>query len=263
MSSMSATFPRRWSFSIGGLTASIVFHVTLVVVAIGWITTKDEQYAVLPPAMTMQVGLYQLAKAETKEVPVGPEQVMSVPEAAEPEPMKEQLDVPKMPVVEQGTYERVAEKPKVKPVVKPKPVVVKVPDDLPVSEAPADTTTAPLSGENATSSADFTSTASSSRSGQMGWESLVHSHIDMYKRYPRAALRFKATGVTQVEISLNAKGELLDVSIQTSSGNRILDKEAINTIKRASPFPAPESHRLVNGSFSFIAPLSFDYRQSS
>lgn len=42
MSSMSATFPRRWSFSIGGLTASIVFHVTLVVVAIGWITTKDE-----------------------------------------------------------------------------------------------------------------------------------------------------------------------------------------------------------------------------
>ncbi|WP_252407520.1 energy transducer TonB, partial [Escherichia coli] len=79
----------------------------------------------------------------------------------------------------------------------------------------------------------------------MGWESLVHSHIDMYKRYPRAALRFKATGVTQVEISLNAKGELLDVSIQTSSANRILDKEAINTIKRASPFPAPESHRLV------------------
>ena len=106
----------------------------MVVVAIGWITTKDEQYAVLPPAMTMQVGLYQLAKAEPKEVPVGPEQVMSVPEAAEPEPMKEQqLDVPKMPIVEQGTYGReLRKKPKVKPVVKPKPVIKsKMPDDLP------------------------------------------------------------------------------------------------------------------------------------
>ncbi|NHW59292.1 energy transducer TonB, partial [Escherichia coli] len=36
MSSMSATFSRRGSFSIGGFTASILFHATLVVVAIGW-----------------------------------------------------------------------------------------------------------------------------------------------------------------------------------------------------------------------------------
>lgn len=97
----------------------------------------------------------------------------------------------------------------------------------------------------------------------MGWESLVHSHIEMYKRYPRTAIRFKATGVTQVSIVLNAKGELLEAKVETSSGNRILDREALNTIKRASPFPAPESYRLDNGSISFTAPLSFDYRQES
>lgn len=49
MSSMSATFQRRWSFSLGGLTASILFHTTLVVIAIGWITSKDERHGVLPP----------------------------------------------------------------------------------------------------------------------------------------------------------------------------------------------------------------------
>lgn len=265
MSSMSATFSRRGSFSIGGLTASILFHATLVVVAIGWITSKDERHGVLPPAMTMDLGIYQLAQAETKEVPVGPEKVMSVPEPAEtePEPIKEVLDLPKMPVVAQGTYERIPEKPKVKPVVKPKPVAVKVPDDLPVSEAPSDVTSAPVSGSNTSSSAQFNSLSSSSVSGQMGWESLVHSHINAYKRYPRTALRFKATGVTQVSIVLNAKGELLDAKVETSSGNRLLDKEALNTIKRASPFPAPESYRLVNGNISFTAPLSFDYRQES
>lgn len=265
MSTISATFPRRGSFFIGGLTASVLFHVTLVVVAIGWITAKNEQYGVLPPAMTMNLGVYQLAQAETKEVPVGPEKVMSVPEPAEtePEPVKEVLDLPKMPVVEHGTFERIPEKPKTKPVIKPKPVAVKVPDDLPVSEAPSDTTSAPVSGANSTSSAQFNSMSSASVSGHMGWESLVHSHIEMYKRYPRLALRFKATGVTQLAILLNAKGELLEVNIQTSSGNRLLDKEALNTIKRASPFPAPESHRLVNGQFLFIAPLSFDYKQNS
>lgn len=265
MSSMSATFSRRGAFSIGGLTASILFHATLAVVAIGWITSKDERYGVLPPAMTMDLGIYQLAQAETKDLPVGPEKVMSVPEPAEtePEPVKEVLDLPKMPVVEQGTYERIPEKPKVKPVVKPKPVAVKVPDDLPVSESPSEATSAPISGSNATSSASFNSMSSSSVSGQLTWESLIHSHIEMYKRYPRTAIRFKATGVTQLAILLNGKGELLEVNIQTSSGNRLLDKEALNTIKRASPFPAPEQYRLKNGTILFTAPISFDYRQSS
>ncbi|QAV23640.1 energy transducer TonB [Proteus hauseri] len=265
MSSMSATFPRRGSFSIGGLTASILFHVTLVVATIGWITSKDEQHGILPPAMTMNLGVYQLAQAEVKELPIGPEKMMSVsePVETEPEPIKEVLDVPKMPVVEQGTYERIPEKPKVKPVVKPKPVAVKVPDDLPVSQAPSETTSAPISGSSSASSAQFNSLSSVSASGHLGWESLVHSHLQMYRRYPPAALRFKATGVTQLSILLNAKGELLDVSIQTSSGNRILDKEALNTIKRASPFPAPESHRLVNGTISFTAPVTFDLKQQS
>ncbi|MEQ4922641.1 energy transducer TonB [Proteus hauseri] len=265
MSSMSATFPRRGSFSIGGLTASILFHAMLVVAAVGWITAKDEQHGILPPAMTMNLGVYQLAQTEVKELPVGPEKVMSVPEPAEtePEPIKEVLDLPKMPVVEHGTYERIAEKPKVKPIVKPKPVAVKVPDELPVSEAPSDTTSAPISGSNSASSAQFNSLSSVSASGHMGWESLVHSHLQIYKRYPKAALRFKATGVTQLSIILNAKGELLEVNIQSSSGNRILDKEALNTVKRASPFPAPESHRLVNGTISFTVPVGFDFKQNS
>lgn len=265
MSSLSATFPRRWSFSIGGIAASILFHVTLVVIAIGWVTSKEKDNGILPPAMTMNIGIYQLEQAETKDVPVGPEKVLSVPEPAEtePEPVKEELDLPKMPVIEQGTYERKPEKPKVKPLVKPKPVAVKVPDDLPISEAPSDVTSAPISGSNSTSSAQFNSMSSASVSGQMGWESLVHNHLNMYKRYPVAALRFKATGVAQVSIMLNEKGELLDAKIETSSGNRLLDKEALKTVKRASPFPTPESSRLENGTISFTAPISFDYTQNS
>lgn len=264
MSSISATFPRRWSFSLGGLTASVLFHAAIIVIAIGWITSKEEQYGILPPAMTMNIGLYQLAQAEKQEVPIGPEKSLSVPEPTEIEPEKQEvLDLPKMPVVEQGTYQRVQEKPKVKPVVKPKLVELKVPDDLPISETPSEATSAPMSGANAISSAQFASTSSTSVSGDMGWESLVHSHLSQYKRYPTAALRFKATGVVQISIVLNAQGELLEATIETSSGNRILDKEALKTVKRASPFPAPESHRLVNGTITFTAPLGFDYTQNS
>ena len=50
-------------------------------------------------------------------------------------------------------------------------------------------------------------------------------------------------------VSVNRQGRLLDVRIKTSSGEAILDKAAIDTIRRGQPFPPvpamlPEPYRI-------------------
>jgi len=59
-------------------------------------------------------------------------------------------------------------------------------------------------------------------------------------------------------VVLDSHGELVSVSLETSSGTKILDKEALATINRAAPFPAPPETLLIDGKVEFIAPIAFD-----
>ena len=54
--------------------------------------------------------------------------------------------------------------------------------------------------------------------------------------------------ITSLQITLNAKGEIVKVKIQSSSGVRELDDAAIESFNQAGPFPNPPSGLLVNGS---------------
>lgn len=65
----------------------------------------------------------------------------------------------------------------------------------------------------------------------------------------RAGRRLPASEnyVTNLQVSLNAKGEIVGVKILGASGVKELDDAAIESFNQAGPFPNPPSELLVNG----------------
>lgn len=251
-------FPLPRRFYLGGSAASILFHITVVAIAVVWSTrVMQNQKGALPPVVSLQLGTYQLEKAPPQVVE-GPKQVFSTPQ---PRQQQEQPDDPvldNLPVVAQGTLEkRVKVRENLRPQKKEiQPEVRSEPTPQVAESAPA--TSAYSAGEAVRSAANFTSAAQQAISGQVGWESLLHTHLAKFKRYPRAALRYRATGISHVSMVLDAQGQVIDAAIVTTSGNRILDNEALDIVKRAAPLPAPPPHALnSDGQVQVVAPISF------
>jgi protein TonB len=107
--------------------------------------------------------------------------------------------------------------------------------------APGENRAAPLPGEG-------------SAAGAVGLESRPFEARDKYLRehytyirelimksllYPAIAREKGWTGQTRVSFVVCEDGCVADIRVVTSSGYRMLDKNVVETIKRASPFPAP------------------------
>ena len=66
--------------------------------------------------------------------------------------------------------------------------------------------------------------------------------IEIYgnKHYPKEALAQNIRGQLELLVGINANGTLHHITIRRSSGSNILDKAAINIVRRAAPFdPLP------------------------
>ncbi|CAK7028192.1 energy transducer TonB [Providencia sp.] len=256
MSSMTGKFERPIFRPLGGLFLSCLFHGTLAVIFIGWFTTSIPKTGVLPPAISLQLGVYQLEQQAEPEVNHAPKQQVTTHEEVLPEVVEKTEKLPETAIVDNGTLTKVSEKkrPPKKKTVQEKKVL----EEVPTADQESTVTSAPTSGSEASSRANFSSNASAALSGHQGWQSEVHQRIAKSKRYPRAALRFRSTGVSQVKVVVDSKGEVITASLFNSSGTKILDKEALATISRAAPFPMPPETLLVDGRVEFVAPIVFD-----
>lgn len=88
------------------------------------------------------------------------------------------------------------------------------------------------------------------------WFSSVKERIERYKRYPKKALEEGREGKVILEITVENTGILNKVNIFYSSGSRVLDDEAIRTVKISSPFrPCPSK---LGKSVTFRLPLKFE-----
>jgi periplasmic protein TonB len=63
-------------------------------------------------------------------------------------------------------------------------------------------------------------------------------HVARYQHYPNAARALHLEGTVDTQFSMSRDGTLLGVWVKTSSGQAMLDKEAIETIRRAQPLPS-------------------------
>ncbi|MBI5376529.1 MAG: energy transducer TonB [Candidatus Schekmanbacteria bacterium] len=80
-----------------------------------------------------------------------------------------------------------------------------------------------------------------------GYLALCLKIIEKNKRYPQAALARQMEGKVKAQIYLNSNGSVANVSVLATSGWDALDSEALECIKRASPFPPPPEGILNNG----------------
>ena len=63
-------------------------------------------------------------------------------------------------------------------------------------------------------------------------------HVARYQLYPSAARLGRLHGAVETLFSMQRDGTLLDVWVKTSSGEVVLDKAAVDAIRRAQPLPS-------------------------
>ena len=88
------------------------------------------------------------------------------------------------------------------------------------------------------------------------YSSLLANAIAKYKQYPKIAQMRGWQGTVVADLEIDTKGAVISIKIKKSSTYEVLDNEALEMIKKASPFPAPpESLRGKN--FNVLVPISF------
>lgn len=76
---------------------------------IGWLTTTLPKTGVLPPAISLQLGVYQLEQHSEPEVNHAPKQQMVTREEVLPELVEKTEKLPETPLVDNGTLTKVSE----------------------------------------------------------------------------------------------------------------------------------------------------------
>lgn len=74
---------------------------------------------------------------------------------------------------------------------------------------------------------------------QKDYYDIVRLRIESHKEYPQMAKMKRIEGRTTVEFVIGLDGSISGLRVVTSSRNKSLDKAAISTVKKASPFPKP------------------------
>jgi protein TonB len=89
-----------------------------------------------------------------------------------------------------------------------------------------------------------------------GYNNALWGKIGKYKQYPKIAQMRGWQGEVIVELLLDGNGKLKSKKILTSSGFDVLDKQALDMIDKAAPFPSPPE-ALRGSSFSITVPIPF------
>jgi protein TonB len=83
-----------------------------------------------------------------------------------------------------------------------------------------------------------------------------------YKRYPATALESHWEGIAEVKLTIGADGRIRDVAIANSSGHEVLDKVAIDMVRKAAPLTEIRP-ALRNREFSINLPIVFNIERKT
>ena len=90
----------------------------------------------------------------------------------------------------------------------------------------------------------------------------IVARIQKVKRYLRLARSKGIKGTAKVEFCISGDGTLVSVSLINSSGYAVLDKEAVQMIERAAPFP-PIPEELNTSRMTLSLPIVFELKKRS
>lgn len=250
----------------------IVAHSVFVYAALFW--HKLEAASAPPAAVMIELApLPVSAPSQTEDVAPGPEMMQSpetTPDAPDkmedapppPEPVKQEVaeeapELPPTPAPSEVVLPTPRPEPKPVDVPKPKPVEKPKKEAKPTKRKQAPVTSAAPRSEAApsqTTAAPSPGLTASNSQARASWAAMISAHLNRFKRYPSGA--DGVTGRPSVRFSLDGSGRVTSVSLSRSSGSSVLDEEAVATVRRASPFPAPPDGRGA----SFSVPVNFTRR---
>ncbi|MEA2906392.1 MAG: periplasmic protein TonB [Alphaproteobacteria bacterium] len=237
---------QRWMLS-GAIV--LMAHGAFATALVHW---RDIEPDAPSSAIVIDLAPMPIAPANVpQDIPPGPEQVQAE-------------SVPEKPPIE-----KLEEVPELEPAVAPEMVTAALPQEVkpelptPQDQAPAPVTTAPQAPK-----VDEAPVAAAPSQGQLNisnstavpaWKRQVVGLLERNKRYPSAAQVRSEQGTVQLAFSLDRQGRVMASHIVKSSGSAALDKETLELVQRAQPFPAPPSE-MPGAQITLTVPIRFNMK---
>lgn len=237
---------RQWGLA---LLVAAMLHASL---GIGWMLPAEDEGAETEGDTGIEIMLGDDGAANEKQP--SPEAEPTPPAEPTPEVKPEPKPTPVPP------------KPVVTPPPQPQPAAVTEP--VPEAQAPTEAVStaaevAPAAAASAPppqpqSGGGIAGGATTAREKSYFGE--LAAHLARHQRYPMEARRRKITGIVTVHFSFDQAGSIREFSVKNSSGNRLLDDEALAMLKRAQPLP-PIPEELDTDLLSISLPIDFSLRR--
>jgi periplasmic protein TonB len=249
-----------WRWALSGV-AIVLLHGAVAAAMINW---SDEEVGEPVAAMVVDLAPFPMAPPESiSELPPGPQQVEG--ETTPATPVSENKEVVEERVETQQTQEEVQQE--VPPVENPEVALAALPPK-PQQQVQQENqvgdpvTTAPQPIPEAVpaeiAAAQVQGMPSETRSNAIPtWRSSIAALLERNKRYPADARNDR--GVAQVAFSLDRRGRVVSSRLLATSGSAALDREALEMIKRAQPFPPPPA-ALAGAEVRLTVPVRFNMR---
>ncbi|WP_157863348.1 energy transducer TonB family protein [Bradyrhizobium tropiciagri] len=211
-------------------------HVAIVASVALWYARKPVEPNIIPAiSVTLAPVDASSPEIQNQDIAVGPT-MQQAEERPKEQPKQEQpVEKVEQPPPPQAQAEVTLPQETPKQIEEPKPQV----------QPPAPETRAPPKTEHV---------GRFSQASANAYNALVFGHLQRFKRYPAAA--HGASGTTVVRFELNRAGDVIASEVSKSSGNTVLDREALELLHRASPFP-PFPAEKPGADDSYLAPVAF------
>jgi len=179
--------------------------------------------------------------------PPKPEPPPPPPPPKPPEPVKPKVVPPPKPVAQKLPTPVVQKSPEVTP---PPPAVIAA---APKAEAPPPAFVAPVAPPEPPKPTVNQADVDNAKN-QYG--NLLSREVAKHKQYPKIAQMRGWQGDVELDLQIDGSGNLVSSKVRTSSGFEALDKQALEMVKKAAPFPLPPE-ALRAKTFNVIIPVSF------
>jgi len=237
MTALALHLPQRQGLSRWAVAAVtvLVAHAALVAAIVLWYARKPVEPDTVPAiAVTLLPVEATSPEIQNQDIAVGPamQEAEEAPKELPEEKPIEKVDQPPLP-------------PQQAEITLPQVQENKIETPKPEVQPPAPEMRAPPKTERV---GQFTQASANA------YNALVFGHMQRFKHYPASARGASGTAVVRFELS--SSGDVIGSAVTKSSGNAALDQEALNLLRRASPFP-PFPAAKPGDQDSYIAPVNF------